>query len=58
VNPQLYAKGSRGAFDNVVSGTNGAYSAGPSWNPCAGWGSPIGLKLLGVLSAQARDAEP
>jgi len=58
VNPLLYAKGSRGAFDNVVSGTNGAYSAGPGWNPCAGWGSPVGLKLLRALSAQDIAAEP
>jgi len=53
VNPLLYAKGSHSAFDVVVSGTNGAYSAGQGWSACTGWGSPIGAKLLGVLSPQA-----
>lgn len=57
VNPLLYSKGSQPAFDDVVSGTNGAYSAGPGWSACTGWGSPVGAKLLGALSPQARPAK-
>jgi kumamolisin len=52
VNPLLYAKGSQVGFDDVVSGTNGAYSAGPGWSACTGWGSPVGAELLTLLSPQ------
>jgi kumamolisin len=50
INPLLYGKASAPAFSDVVSGTNGAYDAGPGWDACTGWGSPDGAKLLGVLS--------
>ena len=53
VNPLLYEKTSAPAFSDVVSGTNGAYDAGPGWDACTGWGSPDGTKLLGVLSPPA-----
>jgi kumamolisin len=53
INPLLYEKTSVAAFRDVVSGTNGAYSAGPGWDACTGWGSPDGAKLLGVLSPPA-----
>jgi kumamolisin len=60
LNPLLYASASSQAFSDVVSGTNGAYDAGPGWDPCTGWGSPVGTKLLGVLSpgAEKRTAKP
>lgn len=51
VNPLLYAKGFAPDFDDVVSGSNGAYEAGPGWSPCTGWGSPVGARLLSTLSA-------
>lgn len=50
INPLLYQKASTPAFDDVVSGTNGAYKAGPGWDACTGWGSPNGAKLLAALS--------
>jgi kumamolisin len=50
VNRLLYGKASAPAFDDVVSGNNGAYHAGPGWDACTGWGSPDGAKLLRVLS--------
>jgi len=53
INPLLYEKTSAPAFKDVVSGTNGAYNAGPGWDACTGWGSPDGAKLLGVLSPHA-----
>jgi kumamolisin len=53
INPLLYEKTSTAAFRDVVSGTNGAYNAGPGWDACTGWGSPDGAKLLGVLSPPA-----
>jgi kumamolisin len=33
------------AFLEVTQGSNGAYSAHPGWNACAGLGSPIGERL-------------
>ena len=47
VNPLLYRSPS--AFTDVVKGNNGAYKAGPGWDACTGWGSPIGDRLLAAL---------
>jgi kumamolisin len=50
VNPQLYGLLGTGAFHQVTSGSNGAYSAGPGWNACCGLGTPEGQNLLTSLS--------
>ena len=53
LNPLLYGSlVGTGAFRDVVSGNNGSYSAGPGWDACTGWGSPIGSKLLAGLGAK------
>jgi kumamolisin len=55
VNPLLY-QNPNGDFNGITSGNNGAYSAGPGWNPCTGLGSPIGTQIaaaLGVTPAKA-----
>ncbi len=51
VNPILYASISRTGFSDIVKGTNGAYEAGPGWDACTGWGSPVGARLLSALSS-------
>ena len=33
-------------FNDITSGNNGAYSAGPGWDACTGLGSPSGTSLL------------
>jgi kumamolisin len=33
-------------FNDITTGNNGAYSAGPGWDPCTGLGSPNGTALL------------
>ncbi len=38
-------------FQDITSGSNGAYSAGPGWDPCTGLGSPNGTVLLTRLTA-------
>jgi kumamolisin len=38
-------------FNDIVSGSNGAYSAGPGWDACTGLGSPVGATLLTQLQA-------
>jgi len=51
--PLLYAgvtSGSAAAgFNDIVSGDNGAYKAGPGWDACTGLGSPNGAALLTLL---------
>lgn len=54
LNPVLYGNlGPAGALQDIISGSNGLYSAGPGWDACTGWGSPNGgliCKLLGPPS--------
>ncbi len=33
----------------IIQGQNGAYQAGPGWNPCTGLGTPDGVRLLECL---------
>lgn len=47
VNSALY--GSPGDFRDIVSGNNGAYSAGPGWDACTGLGSPVGTAVATAL---------
>jgi kumamolisin len=49
LNPQLYSLGEAPFFD-ITTGNNGAFSAGPGWDPCTGLGSPNGQQLLSSLS--------
>ena len=48
VNAQLYQDAS--AFNDIISGNNGGFSAGPGWDPATGLGSPDGVQLLAALS--------
>jgi kumamolisin len=53
IQPLLYADVSPGVdaagFQDITSGNNGAYSAGPGWDACSGLGSPDGTALLKIL---------
>jgi len=53
--PLIYAGVSKGGpapgFNDIVSGNNGAYKAGPGWDACTGLGSPSGEALLTRLSS-------
>jgi kumamolisin len=42
-----------GAFRDIVSGSNGAFSAGPGWDAASGLGSPVGTNLLKALSSSS-----
>ncbi len=52
LNPNLYQTFAPepGTFRDITSGNNGDFSAGPGWDACSGWGSPIGSVLLQALS--------
>jgi kumamolisin len=55
VNALLYQSGN--TFNDITSGNNGAFSAGPGWDPTTGLGSPNGAPLLAALS-RATGAKP
>jgi kumamolisin len=54
IQPLLYAAVAPGTaqpgFNDIVSGSNGAYQAGPGWDACTGLGTPNGAALLKLLS--------
>ena len=53
--PTLYAlPQTAGAFHDIVTGSNGAFSAGPGWDAATGLGSPSGQRLLQVLFSVVR----
>jgi kumamolisin len=52
LNPALYTKLATGVLRDIVSGTNGAYRAGPGWDACTGLGSPNGVAVLAALGGQ------
>jgi kumamolisin len=47
--PLLYSDAFRGVTHEILTGDNGAYHAGPGWNPVTGWGSPSGGELARAL---------
>jgi kumamolisin len=50
INPLLY--GDPAAFNDIVTGNNGAYAAAKGWDACTGLGSPSGA-VIGKLLATA-----
>jgi kumamolisin len=53
IQPQIYAAKATSAFHDIVSGNNGAFSAGPGWDACTGLGSPIGTNLISFLGGSS-----
>ncbi|HTC31516.1 MAG TPA: S53 family peptidase, partial [Candidatus Acidoferrum sp.] len=53
INPKLYAlngyPSSPGPLHDITAGSNGAYNAGPGWDPVTGLGSPDGARLEAAL---------
>jgi len=50
LNPLLYGSlVGKGLFRDIREGNNGSYEARAGWDPCTGWGTPIGAKLLRAL---------
>jgi kumamolisin len=53
--PTIYAlPPTADAFNDITSGSNGAFSAGPGWDAASGLGSPSGENLLEALSGSAK----
>jgi hypothetical protein len=57
MNPSLYQLQGTSAFNDITSGTNGAYSAGPGYDLCSGLGSPNVDNLISVLSGATRASQ-
>jgi kumamolisin len=53
IQPQIYAAKAASGFHDIVSGNNGAFSAGPGWDACTGLGSPIGATIIALLGASS-----
>jgi kumamolisin len=51
LNALLYGGQGAKACRDITSGNNGAYHAKGGWDPCTGWGSPNGTRLLAALKA-------
>ena len=50
LNPLIYGDiMGKGAFQDIRSGNNGAYTSQAGWDACTGWGTPNGAKLLQAL---------
>jgi kumamolisin len=48
--PAIYAAKAKSAFNDITSGNNGAFNAGPGWDACTGLGSPIGTALIAAIN--------
>lgn len=57
LNPLLYGSFSSGVLRDITTGNNGAYPAGPGWDPCTGLGSPNGDQLFRALSGAGVQAK-
>jgi kumamolisin len=53
LNPLLYARLAPSLHD-ITKGDNGVYVSTNGWDPCTGWGSPNGNKILSSLGAKAK----
>ncbi|MHB8626773.1 MAG: S53 family peptidase [Aggregatilineales bacterium] len=50
LNPLIYGSlAGQNLFNDITTGSNGAYNAAQGWDACTGWGTPNGSKLLSAL---------
>ena len=55
INTALYnITKSTDALNDITSGNNGDYKAGPGWDACTGLGSPNGKALLSSLTGKTK----
>jgi kumamolisin len=50
IQPAIYTAKAASAFNDILQGNNGAFSARPGWDACTGLGSPIANKLIALLA--------
>ncbi len=58
LHPSLYGTvAQHKALNDITSGTNGAYNAGPGWDACTGLGTPNGVAILNALKPAPANGE-
>lgn len=57
IQPAIYAAKAAKAFNDITTGNNGAFTAGPGWDACGGLGSPIAGKLIPLLAPAGANAK-
>lgn len=57
INPSLYSMDASSCFREIASGSNGAFTAAPGWDPVSGLGSPAGIQLLQASQQMAAQSE-
>jgi kumamolisin len=51
LNPMIYLDDTfRDDFRDITQGDNGDYQAASGWDPCTGWGSPRGRRVLNTVA--------
>ena len=55
LNPQIYPL-KEAVFFDIISGNNGAFTAGTGWDPCTGLGAPNGQALLASLKSTSANS--
>jgi kumamolisin len=52
LHPNLYqtVATTKGTFRDITSGNNGHFKAATGWDPCTGWGSPVGTAIQTALT--------
>jgi kumamolisin len=58
IQPAIYAANAASAFNDITSGNNGAFSAGPGWDACSGLGSPKASRLIPLLAPAGTPPTP
>jgi kumamolisin len=58
INPLLYSSKVEQTLHDIITGSNGGYSAGPGWDACTGLGSPDGKALLAALGGHSTSQHP
>ena len=56
LNPLLYPLNPPDGLRDITQGNNGAFSAGPGWDPTTGKGTPMAMQLISALGAASTTA--
>jgi len=57
INPTIYTAKASSAFRDILATNNGAFKAGPGWDPCTGLGSPIAPQLIAAIKPATTPAK-
>jgi kumamolisin len=58
IQPAIYSAKAKSAFRDIIQGNNGGFKAGPGWDACTGFGSPIAPQLINVVNPGSSAKKP